>query len=72
MSIHPRLNGRGWIVLSVAVIAIAGHGFVLYQAASHVKLVSSVVIGGLVALVILKHIGLAAPLVAMIRRRLRR
>ena len=69
MSVHPKLNARGWIVLVIAAIAIAGHGFVLFLVSSHIKLLSSVVIGGLAALVILKHIGIASPFAALIRRR---
>lgn len=64
-------HGRVWIVLAVAVMLIAGHGIILYYLSSYLAL-SVAVIAGVTVLVIVKHLGLLAPLYAALRKAVRR
>ena len=65
MKRHP------WTPAIVAVVLIAGHGLVLYVLKSHMTL-SAGVIGGVVLLVMIRHLGLFGPAYAILRRRFRR
>lgn len=58
---------RTLILLAGAVLLIAGHGFILYYASSHIA-VSAAAVSGLVILVVLKHLGLLG-VHALFRRR---
>jgi hypothetical protein len=66
MKHHSRL----WIALTVAVVLIAGHGVILYYVSSHMAL--SAAIAGVIALVVVKHLGLFGSLYALVRKALRR
>jgi hypothetical protein len=60
------------LALPLLVVAlIAAHGSVLYYIGSHAAL-SATVIAGIVVLLIVKHLGLLAPLVGWVRKRARR
>jgi heme A synthase len=69
MNGHSRLVARSWILALVLVAFIAGHG-ILFYVLSH-KLPVAFVASGLIALVVIKHLGLLSPLHALLRRRLR-
>lgn len=70
MNIHSRLSTRSWM-LTLAIIALAvGHLFVPYVF-SHLTL-SAAVVSGLVAVMIAKHVGVAAVLFRPVLIRLRR
>ncbi len=68
------LPRRTWM-LPVAVIGLAaGHGIVLYYVyyvASHAA-ISTAVASGVIALVVIKHMGLFGPAYALLRRFARR
>jgi hypothetical protein len=64
-------HSRFWIALAVAVALIAGHGVILYYVSSHMAL-SAAAIAGVIALVVVKHLGLFGPLYALVRKALRR
>jgi hypothetical protein len=55
----------------LVVVVIAAHGGVLYYIGSHMALPATV-IAGIIVLVIVKHLGLLAPLVGWVRKRARR
>jgi len=58
-------------MLLIAVAALlAGHALLLRYALPH-KGVSEAVVAGVIALVVIKHLGLLSSLVAMLRRRSR-
>ena len=65
------MKRRAWLWALVAIVLIAGHGIVLYFVKSHFTLSASV-IGGVVLLIVIKHLGLLAPAWALFRRRFRR
>jgi hypothetical protein len=69
MNGHSRLFPRSWILALVLVAFIAGHG-ILFYVLSH-KLLAASVASGLIALVVIKHLGLLSPLYALLRRRIR-
>jgi len=59
-------------MLAIAVIAlIAGHGAILTYAVSYVA-VSAGVAAGVTVLIVIKHLGVLAPIYALLRRRFRR
>jgi len=58
------------LLLIGAALLIGSHGVALYWSSSHMAL-STGVLTGVVVLVLLKHLGLLAPLYAMFRRRQR-
>ena len=64
---HRRLLTRPWILLVAAAILI-GHGIVLYYISSNTSL-SVGVLASVIILVVIKHLGLLAPLFALFRRR---
>jgi len=68
---HSRLQGRVWMLMVGVIILIAGHSIVLYYFSSHVALSATVVLG-VIALVVIKHLGLLGPMYALFQRRARR
>jgi hypothetical protein len=60
-----------WTALAGAAVLIAGHGVILYYVSSHMAL-STAAIAGVIALVVVKHLGLLGPLYALVRKALRR
>jgi hypothetical protein len=62
------LRTRGWMVAVGVVMLILGHGAVLYYVSSHMAL-SAAAIAAVIVLVVIKHLGLLAPLYALFRRR---
>jgi hypothetical protein len=60
-----------WMLIAGAATLIAGHGFTLYYISSHVALSSAVVLG-VIAIIVVKHLGFMGPLYAMLRKALRR
>jgi hypothetical protein len=63
-----RLRPHTWFVVVGAIALVAAHSVVLYHAASHIAAPLAVVLG-VVALVVLKHLGVLGPLVAVLRRK---
>lgn len=59
--------GRPWMMLIIIIAVIAVHGLVLQYIWSHLA-VPATVVGGLVALILIKHLGLLAPAYALLRR----
>ena len=68
---HKHTHGRLWIVAVLGLLLLAGHGFILYYASSHMVLSAGVVIG-IVLLVVIKHLGLLGPAFALFRRHRRK
>jgi hypothetical protein len=68
---HSLTRGRVWIVAVLAVVFIAVHGSILYYASSHMAL-SAGIIAGTVVLIVIKHLGLLAPVFAFFRRHRRK
>jgi hypothetical protein len=67
---HPRV--RPWMLLVQAGgVVLATHSVVLYYVLSHTALPAAVV-SGVIALIVIKHLGLLGPLYALFRRRPRR
>jgi hypothetical protein len=64
---HSLTRGRVWILAVLAILLIAVHGSILYYASSHMAL-STGIIAGIVVLVVIKHLGLLAPVLALFRR----
>ena len=63
------LGGRIWILLVITVALIAGHGFFLYYFSSHFALSAAVVV--MIAVVVIKHVGLLGSLYGLLQRRSR-
>jgi hypothetical protein len=70
MKEHRFLRGRIWMLAVVAIVAIAGHGFMLYYSSSHFTL-SVTVVSGVILVVTIKHLGLLGSLYTMLRRQSR-
>ena len=64
-------RGRLWAALTAIPVLIAAHGVILYYFSSHMTL-SVAVIFGVIAMVVVKHLGLLGPLYALLRKALRR
>lgn len=62
---------RRTLLVSGAVALIAGHGVILSYVSHHLRL-SAWVAGGLVTLVLLKHVGLLGVLLAWLRDKVHR
>jgi hypothetical protein len=60
---------RSWLLVVIAAVLIAGHGFFLYYVSSHLVL-SVAILWGVAAGVVIKHLGLLGSFYALIRRRL--
>ena len=60
-------HNQVWILLTGAMVLIVGHGVILYYVSSHLAL-SSAVIAGVVAIVVVKHLGWIGPLYAVLRK----
>ena len=61
-----------FLIVALAVVAlVASHGFVVYQLVAHRVLSLSVALG-VIILIVIKHLGLLAPLYAWLRRYIRR
>ena len=65
---HERPRVRTWLLLVGIIGLVAGHSVVLYYIQKHAAL-SAAVLSGVVALVVIKHLGLAGPLYAALRSR---
>jgi hypothetical protein len=65
---HRITRGRIWILAALALILVAGHGFILYFASKHLVL-STGLIGGVALLFTIKHLGFLGPAVALFRGR---
>ena len=65
---HGLPRGRIWIISVIALMLIAGHGFMFYTAAKH-PVLSAGVVGGIGLLIVIKHLGLLGPALALLRRR---
>ena len=65
---HP---GRLWVALTAIPVLIAVHGVILYYFSSHMTLSVAVVVG-VIAMVVVKHLGLLGPIYALLRKALRR
>jgi hypothetical protein len=65
---HSRLFTKLWILLVAAAVLVAGHGIVLYYISSHMTL-SVGALASAIILVVIKHLGLFAPLFTLFRRR---
>jgi hypothetical protein len=61
---------RAWLVVG-AVVLIAGHGVFLSYVSRHLRL-SAWLLGGLITVVVLKHVGLIGVLLALLRTKFRR
>ena len=72
MRVHGVSTTRAWLLLAIALLLLASHGIILYFVSYRLKLLSGAVVAGLVTLVVIKHLGIAAPVIALLRRRLRR
>jgi len=69
---HDHSRVRPWMLLVlVGGVGLATHSVVLYYVLSHSAL-SAAVMSGVIALIVIKHLGLLGPLYALIRRRSRR
>jgi hypothetical protein len=64
---HRFTRGRIWLLAVIALVLIAGHGFILYTASKHLAL-SAGLIGGAALLIIIKHLGFVGPVFALFRR----
>ena len=62
---------RVWMAAGLAILLIAVHGSILYYASSHMAL-SAGIIAGTVVLIVIKHLGLLAPVFAFFRRHRRK
>ena len=68
---HKLIRGRHWILAVLALLLIAGHGFILYYASSHMAL-SAGIVAGVVLLVVIKHLGLLGSAFALLRQHRRK
>ena len=66
-----RHRGRLSVAQTAIPVLIAVHGVILYYFSSHMTL-SVAVIVGVIAMVVVKHLGLLGPLYALLRKALRR
>ena len=71
MTRHYRTRPRNWMPSVLAGILVAGHGMVLYYASSHLAL-SAGLLSGAIVLIVIKHLELLGPALALFRRRLRK
>jgi membrane protein YdbS with pleckstrin-like domain len=65
---HRITRGRIWILAALALILIAGHGFILYSASKHLALSVGLLVA-VALLVVIKHLGFLGPAIALLRRR---
>jgi hypothetical protein len=63
-------RGRLWVALTAIPVLIAVHGVILYYFSSHMTL-SVAVIVSVIAMVVIKHLGLLGPLYALFQKALR-
>jgi len=70
MKAHRFLHGRIWMLLTITAALIAGHAFFLYYLSSHFAL-SAAVVSGVIAVVVIKHVGLLGSLYGLLRPRSR-
>jgi len=66
-----RLPKRTWMLAIVVIALIAGHGAILTYASSFAGL-SMGAAAGLIILIVIKHLGVLAPIYALLRQRFRR
>jgi uncharacterized membrane protein YhaH (DUF805 family) len=67
---HRLPRKRSWMLLAGVVVLVAGHAVVLHYVKLHLGL-SAAVVSGVIALVVIKHLGLLGPAYAVVRRRFR-
>lgn len=65
---HRLVRSRRWLFPVLLAVLLAGHGVILYYASSHVTL-SAAVLVGVIALLVIKHVGLLGPMYERFRRR---
>jgi hypothetical protein len=68
---HRITRGRISILAALALILVAGHGFILYFASKHLAL-SAGLVAGVALLFTIKHLGFLGPAVALFRSRRRK
>ncbi|HEX5425166.1 MAG TPA: hypothetical protein VFW94_16585 [Candidatus Acidoferrales bacterium] len=69
MNSLKRISAHPAVLAAAIIVLLAAHGAVLYLF-RHLAL-STTLVSGLVLLVVIKHLGLVAPLSAYFRRRFR-
>src|SRR5437867_11240125 len=62
---HRLPSRRVWLLVIIAVVLIAGHGFLLYYFRAHLVL-SAAVLWGLIAVVVINHLGLLGSLFSVV------
>jgi hypothetical protein len=62
-----RLTARGSLIAAAVLLLLLAHGMLLRLASSHLVL-SGAVLSGLIALVVIKHLGWLGGAYAMLRR----
>jgi hypothetical protein len=65
---HSLLPSRIWMLLSIAVVLVAGHGILLYYFSSH-PVMSAAVVSGVIVVLVIKHVALLGSLYGLLRRR---
>ncbi len=70
MNSLKRISAHPALLSGAIILLMAGHGAVVYFF-RHLAL-STTLVSGIVLLVVIKHLGLVAPLCAYLRRRFRR
>ena len=66
---HSLTRGRLWIVASLALVLIAGHGFILYYASSHMALSAGVGVGVFLLIVVAARMWLCSSSTSIIEDR---
>jgi membrane protein YdbS with pleckstrin-like domain len=66
-SLHWRIGRRVWILSALVLLLLAGHGIGLAFVSSHL-MPSVAVAGGVLLLMVLKHVGVMGPLFVLFRR----
>ena len=66
-----RIPAHPALVIAAIIVLLAAHGAILYLFRQHLAL-SMTLVSGIVVLIVIKHLGLVAPLSAYLRRRFRR
>jgi hypothetical protein len=70
MTGHVRLPKRVWLLAAAIVALIAGHVVILHSVSKQLAL-SAAAVSSVIVLIVIKHLGLLAPLYALFRRRTR-
>jgi hypothetical protein len=65
---HLLLRRRPWLFPVLLVVLLGGHGVILYYVASQ-RMLAAAVLLGLIALLVIKHVGLLAWVYALFQQR---